>query len=147
MANQAGRERWWKMLGWSFLLGALLDLPFGLGALFAPSQLASILGITPPPKETGVYLDLSGLFLIALGLIYILIWRQPERLAPVAAAATLLRFAGFALFFRCVMQGRADRFFLGIGCAEALLGFAHLTCLRLACGSLVTALWRKDYSG
>ncbi len=144
---EPGRERWWRMTGWSFLLGAALDLPFGLGILVAQRALAPRLGVTLPQGGALATLDLNGLFLLALGVVYLLIFREPERLAPVAAVGTLLRFGGFALFSTDVLCGRADRFYLAIGTLEALLGLMHLFCLRMAAGSLVSAFRRRGFSG
>ena len=136
------RALWWRLLGVSFLVGALLDLFFGLGVLLAQERLAPVFGLELPVPR--VYLDLNGLLLVALGLVYLLIFLQPRRLAPVAAVATLLRFGGFALFYRDVFSGRADRFFLVIGATEGILAMVHLLLLRLAAGGLVAAVLRDD---
>lgn len=144
MVGRDARGTWWRLLGWSFLVGAVIDLFFGFGILFAQEQLAPLFGITLPPVHLRVYIDLCGLFLVALGLIYLLLFLQPRRLAPVAAVATLLRFAGFALFYREVLSGRADRFFLGIGAVDGILAMVHLLLLRLAAGSLLSAVLADD---
>jgi hypothetical protein len=136
------RTLWWRLLGASFLVGALLDLSFGFGVLFAQERLAPVFGLELPIPR--VYLDLNGLLLVGLGLIYLLIFYRPRRLAPVAAVATLLRFAGFALFYRDVLSGRADRFFLVIGATEGILAMVHLLLLRLAAGGLVAAILRDQ---
>lgn len=143
-ASDAGRDRWWRLLGWSFLLGALLDLPFGAAILVFQRLLAPALGVTLPQAGARVALDLDGLFLLALGAVYLLIFREPERFAPVAAVGTLLRFGGFALFYTDVITGRADRFYLTIGTLEAFLGLLHMFLLRMAAGSVVTALLRRE---
>ena len=130
--------RWWRCLGWSFLAGALLDLSFGLAILLVPGPAARVLGVTL--VDPAVYLDLNGLFLVALGGIYLLIFRQPRRLAPVAVVATWLRFAGCALFAVDVATGRADGIFALIAVLDGTLALVHFFSLRRAAGSLVNAL-------
>ncbi|MDQ7088586.1 MAG: hypothetical protein Q9Q13_12345 [Acidobacteriota bacterium] len=130
--------RWWRRLGWSFLAGALLDTGFGLAILLVPGPAARLLGVSL--VAPAVYLDLNGLFLVALGGIYLLIFRQPRRLAPVAVVATWLRFAGCALFAVDVVTGRADEIFALIAVLDGALALAHFFLLRRAAGSLVNAL-------
>lgn len=139
-----GSGRPWRLLGYSFLAGAALDLPFGAAILLAPEALAPWLGVALPSGRTWVYFDLCGLFLLALGALYLLTWRAPRRLAPVAAVGALLRFGGLALFWRDVATGRADRFFLVVGSLEGLLGLVHLYLLRAAAGGLVAAFRARD---
>jgi hypothetical protein len=127
-------------LGWSFLLGALVDLGFGLGILVSAEPLARILGLTLPAGVLRVYLDLCGLFLVALGGLYLLVFAWPRRLAPVAAWAVLLRVGGFTLFAASTFSGRADRAFWQIAELDACLAFTHLILLRLAAGGLLPAL-------
>ncbi len=136
------RGRWWRWLGRSFLAGALLDLGFGLAVLLVPGPAAGLLGVTL--VDPAVYLDLNGLFLVALGGIYLLIFRQPQRLAPVAVVATWLRFAGCALFAADVATGRADPVFALIAALDGSLALIHFFLLRRAAGSLVNALGRWE---
>ncbi len=147
MTGAQAQHRFWTILGWSFLAGAVFDLTFGVGALAAQDRLAALFDVVLPARGVRVQLDLNGLLLVGLGVMYLQIFRDPRRLAPVAAAATLLRFGGFALFYGDVMAGRAGRFYLGIGVAEAILGMVHLALLRLAAGSLVGALLGRERSG
>ncbi len=128
----------WKALGLSFLAGAVVDLAFGVAILVAAEQVAPWLRLTLPHPP--IYLDLDGLLLCALGAIYVLVWRQPRRLAPVAAVATLLRFGGAALFAVGVATGRADPVFAGIAVLDLALALVHLVLLRRAAGGLVAAL-------
>lgn len=130
-------ERAWRGLGLTFLAGAMLDLVFGLAILLAAEPAAPLLRVTLP--EPRVYLDLNGLFLCALGAMYLCIWRAPARLAPIAAVATLLRFAGAALFAAGVATGRAEPTFALVGAADGALALAHLWYLRRAAGSLLGA--------
>ncbi len=127
--GSAGR---WRALGGSFLAGALLDLPFGAAVLLAPGAVAPLLGVTLPEGRSRVYFDLNGLFLLALGALYLAIWRAPRRLAPAAAIGGALRIGGFLLFSAAVARGRADAFFLLIGVTELALGVAHLGLLARA---------------
>jgi hypothetical protein len=122
----------WRPLGVSFLAGALLDLPFGAAILAAPGLVAPLLGVTLPEGRARVYFDLNGLFLLALGALYLAVWREPRRLAPVAALGGVLRIGGFVLFSAAVARGRADRFFLLIGATELVLGLCHLALLARA---------------
>jgi len=131
---------WWKALGWSFLAGGLVDVGFGIGILAAQDRLAPVFGITLPTPR--VYLDLNGLLLIGLGLIYFLVFVNPRRFAPVAVVATLLRFAGMALFTVGLFSGRAEPFFSNIARTDAGFAFVHAFLLHKAAGSLINALVR-----
>jgi hypothetical protein len=132
--------RWWRLLGWSFLAGGIVDVAFGIGILAAQERLAPVFGITLPTPR--VYLDLNGLLLIGLGLIYFLVFSNPRRFAPVAVVATLLRFAGMALFTVGLFSGRAEPFFSNIAKTDAGFAFVHAFLLHKAAGSLVNALVR-----
>jgi hypothetical protein len=131
---------WWRLLGWSFLAGGIVDVAFGIGILVAQERLAPVFGITLPTPR--VYLDLNGLLLIGLGLIYFLVFSNPRRFAPVAVVATLLRFAGMALFTVGLFSGRAEPFFSNIAKTDAGFAFVHAFLLHKAAGSLVNALIR-----
>lgn len=132
------RERAWRGLGISFLIGAIVDLVFGVAILLAAEPAAPLLRVTLP--EPRVYLDLNGLLLCGLGAMYLLIWRAPQRLAPIAAAATLLRFGGAALFVTGVATGRAESTFALIAGVDLSLALAHAWFLRQAAGSIWNAL-------
>ena len=119
-------------------MGAIVDGVFGVAILAAGELLAPLMRVTLP--EPRVYFDLNGLFLIFLGLFYVCIWREPRRLAPIAAAATLLRFGGFALFGLGVALGRAEPTFAAIALLDGVLALVHLVFLRRAAGSLWAAL-------
>jgi len=142
--GQDPRRIWWRLLGWSFLLGALVDFSFGVGALAFPQQLGAWFAVALPPRRVAVHADLNGLLLIGLGAIYLQVFRDPRRLVSVAATATLLRFGGFALFYGDVLAGKAERFFLLVGSVDAALAMVHLLLIRLAAGSLVGALIGKE---
>lgn len=135
-----GNALWWRLVGWSFLAGGLVDVAFGIGILSAQDRLAAVFGITLPTPR--IYVDLNGLLLIGLGLIYFLVFANPRRHAPVAVVATLLRFAGMALFTAGLYSGRAEPFFSNIAKVDAALAFAHAFFLHKAAGSLVNALVR-----
>ncbi len=139
-ADHARREQVlaWRGLGISFLIGAIVDLVFGVAILLAAEPVAPLLRVTLP--EPRVYLDLNGLLLCGLGAMYLLIWRAPERLAPIAAAATLLRFGGAALFATGVATGRAEPTFALIAGVDLSLALAHAWFLRQAAGSIWNAL-------
>jgi hypothetical protein len=113
---------------------------FGIGILAAQDRLAPVFGITLPTPR--VYLDLNGLLLIGLGLIYFLVFVNPRRFAPVAVVATLLRFAGMALFTVGLFSGRAEPFFSNIAKTDAGFAFVHAFLLHKSAGSLVNALVR-----
>jgi hypothetical protein len=131
---------WWNLLAWSFLLGGLVDVAFGIGILTAQERLAPVFGITLPQPR--IYLDLNGLLLIGLGLIYFVVFANPRRFAPVAVVATLLRVAGTALFTVGLFSGRAEPFFSNIAKTDAAFALVHAFLLHKAAGSLVNALLR-----
>ena len=133
----------WRWLGFSFLIGGILDGVFGVAILVAAEPAAAWLHLTLPIPR--VYFDLNGLFLVALGAIYLLIARDPRRLAPVATVATLLRFGGFALFFSDLVMGRAEDAFAWIGLMDGIFAVVHLLLLRRAAGGLLAALHREAF--
>ncbi len=141
--RESSRESWWRWLAWSFLVGALADLGFGLGILFMAERLAPILGVALPRGTTRVYLDLCGLFLVALGGLYLMVFAWPKRMVPVAAWATLLRIGGFTLFAGAAFSGRGTSSFWHLAEVDAVFGFTHLILIRLAAGGLLTALRGK----
>lgn len=135
-------EFWWRATAFSFLVGALVDLLFGVLVLVFPESAAAWLGVTLPLPR--VYLELNGLFLIGLSVLYFMVFLWPRRLAPVAAWGALLRIAGMALFVTSVLQQHADPFFWQAATIDGMLGFLHLICVRLAAGGLVTALRGRE---
>jgi hypothetical protein len=143
LARESSRENWWRWLAWSFLAGAVADLAFGLGILLMAERLAPILRVEIPVGTTRVYFDLCGLFLVALGGLYLMIFAWPKRLAPVAAWATLLRVGGFTLFAGAAFSGRASASFWYFAQIDACFGFAHLILIRLAAGGLLPVLRGK----
>lgn len=135
------QDQTWRLVGLSFLVGAIVDGVFGVAILSAGELFAPVMRVTLPNPR--VYFDLNGLFLIFLGLFYVCIWREPRRLAPIAAAATLLRFGGFALFGLGVALGRAEPTFVAIALLDGTLALVHLVFLRRAAGSLWSALTKR----
>ncbi len=141
-ADRAAAARRWRWVGISFLVGGVVDAVFGTAILIAAEPAAPLLRVTLPTPP--IYLDLNGLFLVALGAMYLMIWREPKRLAPIAAVATLLRFGGFALFLGGAVLGRGDPSFKALALVDGVLAIVHLALLRSAAGSLVAAFRRAE---
>ncbi len=58
-------------------ISGLYDGVVGALLLCAPAWLASAFGV--PPASPRIFSDLNGLFLLAVGIGYVLPWRDPER--------------------------------------------------------------------
>lgn len=130
----------WRWLRWTFFVGAVVDLSFGLGILLIPERLSPLLQISIPAESSRVFFDLNGLFLVFLGWLYLMVFAWPRRLVPVAAWAALLRIGGFALFAAASYTGRAEPSFWAFAQIDAVLAFAHLIVVRLAAGGVLRAL-------
>ncbi|MBP7148389.1 MAG: hypothetical protein KBD01_12660 [Acidobacteria bacterium] len=138
MPDWYARTLWWRVLGGALALGGAIDLAAGIALLARPGLLAGLMGIATPRPT--VYLHLAGVLLAGLGVVQFLVAWQARRLAPVAAALTLVRFATLAVFLSDALAHRAEPAFAYAAGLEGLLGMAQLLLLRRAAGSLVTAL-------
>ena len=58
-------------------ISGLYDFVVGAFLLLAPGALASLFGV--PPASPRIFSDLNALFLMSIGIGYVLPWREPER--------------------------------------------------------------------
>jgi hypothetical protein len=79
------------------LISGLYDAVVGALLLFMPGTLAAAFGV--PTANPRIFSDLNGLFLIAVGVGYILPWRDPRRYRGYMwVMGPLLKGAGAVLF-------------------------------------------------
>ena len=100
------------MLSLVAAVSGLYDTVVGALLLVAPGMLASSFGV--PPASPRIFSDLNGLFLIAVGIGYVMPWRDPERhRGYLWVMGPLLKGAGAAIFiFDYVMRGSPGSFLL-----------------------------------
>ena len=58
-------------------ISGLYDFVVGAFLLLAPGALGSLFGV--PPASPRIFSDLNALFLMSIGIGYVLPWREPER--------------------------------------------------------------------
>ena len=58
-------------------ISGLYDFVVGAFLLLAPDTLSSLFGV--PPASPRIFSDLNALFLMSIGIGYVLPWRQPDR--------------------------------------------------------------------
>jgi hypothetical protein len=58
-------------------ISGLYDFVVGAFLLLAPDTLASLFGV--PPASPPIFSNLNALFLISIGIGYVLPWREPDR--------------------------------------------------------------------
>ena len=58
-------------------ISGLYDFVVGAFLLLAPHTLASLFGV--PPASPPIFSDLNALFLMSIGIGYVLPWREPDR--------------------------------------------------------------------
>ena len=85
-------------------ISGLYDFVVGAFLLLAPDTLASLFGV--PPASPPIFSNLNALFLISIGIGYVLPWREPDRyrgymwvMGPVLKGAGAIIFL-FDYFFR-----------------------------------------------
>ena len=85
-------------------ISGLYDFVVGAFLLLAPDTLASLFGL--PPASPPIFSNLNALFLISIGIGYVLPWREPDRyrgymwvMGPVLKGAGAIIFL-FDYFFR-----------------------------------------------
>jgi hypothetical protein len=115
-------------LSWSLRAGALYDALFALFLVAFPAQIGAIFRL-PLPGER-FYLWLIAVFLLSLGVFYILVARNPTAQRDFLHLAIATRFAG-AVVLGASASGRAD---LGglwlIAGADLLFALAHFVLSR-----------------
>jgi uncharacterized membrane protein HdeD (DUF308 family) len=94
------------------LISGLYDGVVGALLLFVPGTLASLFGV--PPASPRIFSDLNGLFLLSVGVGYILPWREPRRYRGYMwVMGPLLKGAGAILFlFDYFLRGSPAMFLL-----------------------------------
>ena len=85
-------------------ISGLYDFVVGAFLLLAPDTLASLFGV--PPASPPIFSNLNALFLISIGIGYVLPWREPDRyrgymwvMGPILKGAGAIIFL-FDYFFR-----------------------------------------------
>ena len=115
-------------LSWSLRAGAFYDALFAFFLVAFPQQIGAIFRL-PLPGER-FYLWLIAVFLVSLGVFYILVARNPAGQRDFLRLAIATRLAG-AVVLGTAASGRADLGGLWIVAgADLLFGLAHLVLSR-----------------
>jgi hypothetical protein len=116
------------------LVSAIYDGLIGLAFLLAPGWLASLFGV--PPPQPAVLGDTNGLFLLVIGLGYLLPFSDPQRWrAYLWLMGPVLKGGGALVFLRDILVRDSPRVFglfavtdgaLAVWTLAALLATRHL---------------------
>ncbi|MEO7274890.1 MAG: hypothetical protein ABIX28_04535 [Vicinamibacterales bacterium] len=116
------------MLSLLALISGLYDIVVGAFLLVAADHLATLFGV--PPASPRIFSDLNGLFLIAVGIGYMLPWREPRRYrAYMWIMGPLLKGAGAAAFLLDYAFRGSPRSFLLFAASDGLLAIGTLVVL------------------
>ncbi|MFQ5768772.1 MAG: hypothetical protein ACE5ID_12435, partial [Acidobacteriota bacterium] len=118
---------WRRCLQASLAVGSLYDFLVGAAVLLLPDLLASGLGLPLPADQ--FYLRFIGVFLLGLGLIYLLPVLDPERYAAVAGLAGVVRAMGCVFLAGAVGLYHRPGVFLLLAAADGSFAFVHLASL------------------
>jgi hypothetical protein len=112
------------------LVSGLYDVLVGLALLVAAPTVANWFGVPPPSPR--VFADTNGLFLVCVGLGYVLPWRDPGRWrAYLWLMGPLLKGGGAVVFVRdYLLRGSPASFLLFAVCDGALAVWTLAALLR-----------------
>lgn len=116
-----------RRLRTSMAAGALYDLVFAVVNLAAPQWGSWLLEIPLPDQQ--VYLRLSGVFLFALALVYMLPVIHPGEYLGNVVVAIVARTAGAAFFIAAALWFGQPAAFLALGALDLLFAALHLVLL------------------
>jgi hypothetical protein len=109
-------------------VSGVYDLLVGVVILFATATMAAWFGLPPPVPE--IMADLNGVFLLAVGVGYVLPWRDPVRYrAYLWVMGPLLKGAGAALFVYDVLVRGGPAAFLLFAASDGTLALVTLWAL------------------
>ena len=116
------------MLSLIALISGLYDVAVGAFLLLAADRLATWFGV--PPASPRIFSDLNGLFLLAVGIGYVLPWRDPQRYRGYLwIMGPLLKGAGAAAFLLDYAFRGSPRAFLLFAASDGLLALVTLLAL------------------
>ena len=111
-------------------ISLVYDLAVGLALLAAPDRVASLFGVVVP--EPRLFVTLTGLFLVCVGLGYVQPLRDPERhRAYLWIFGPLLKGAGAAVFLWEHIVNGAPASYLLFAASDGILAVATLWALVL----------------
>ncbi len=106
-------------------ISGLYDGVVGALLLCAPAWLAATFGV--PPASPRIFSDLNGLFLLAVGVGYVLPWRDPARYRGYLwVMGPLLKGAGATTFLLDYVLRGSPRSFLLFAASDGLLALLTL---------------------
>jgi hypothetical protein len=109
-------------------VSGLYDLVVGAVLLFATSQMAAAFGVAPPVPI--IHAKLNAIFLICIGIGYVLPWRDPERYrAYLWIMGPLLKGAGAAAFLIDYYVNASPKAFLLFAASDGALALWTLLAL------------------
>jgi hypothetical protein len=115
------------MLSTIAAISGLYDSIVGALLLYAPERLAAF-GV--PPASPRIFSDLNALFLLAVGIGYILPWRDPERYRGYLwVMGPVLKGAGAVTFVADYLTRGSPRSFLLFAASDGTLAVATLLAL------------------
>lgn len=116
------------MLSLVAAISGLYDTIVGALLLVAPGALASHFGV--PPASPRIFSDLNGLFLIAVGIGYVLPWRDPVRYRGYMwVMGPMLKGAGALTFILDFVMRGSPRSFLLFAASDGTLALLTLWAL------------------
>ena len=111
-------------------ISLVYDLAVGLALLAAADRFASLFGVVVP--EPRLFVTLTGLFLVCVGLGYAQPWRDPERhRAYLWIFGPVLKGAGAAVFVLEHLVNGAPASYLLFAASDGILAVATLWALLL----------------
>ena len=109
-------------------ISGLYDFVVGAFLFCAPGTLAAWFGV--PPAVPRIFSDLNGLFLMAVGVGYVLPWREPERYRGYLwVMGPLLKGAGALLFVADYLLRGSPAMFLLFAASDGTLALLTLYAL------------------
>lgn len=125
----AANARALRFLSMSFIVAAAYDVTVALLILFSPCAVFALLSIPPPPEP--MHFRFAALLLLVLPLFYLLPAIDPQRHAPVAAAAVGARLLGVVFLIAHLLAG-APAAYAGFAAVDLAFAAAHACGLRWA---------------
>ena len=118
-------------------MSGVYDVLVGVALLMGAPTVAAWFGVPPPSPP--VFGDTNGLFLVCIGLGYVLPWRDPERWrAYLWLMGPLLKGAGALVFVRDFLLRGSPASFLLFAASDGALALVTLALLLRAPTSLST---------
>ncbi len=130
-----------QVLKTAFYLGGVYDLLLGVGLLFFPDLIVSILSITKPNNM--IFVQLTGLFLLFAG--YCLCYAgyfNVKKMTFIGLGMVILRFSYLIIAIIGVINKELELIYLVVGISDAIMALVLLIPIILTEGTSVKQLWQ-----